>query len=256
MGLLGLPFAEEHGGFGGSAVDMCVVMEAIGEGLLVEPYLPTVGLGGRFIARGGSKAQQERILPALIEGKHEAGLRPHRAAARATTWPGRSTGAPRRARAGCSTATRRVVAARRQRRHARRLGAHRRRRRGRRRHHAVPRRAHGARRDASRTPARSTSLRAADIRFERRALRPPTRCWAARATGCPVIEEVVDYATALLCAEAVGAMTRRQRGHARIPEDAPAVRRADRQLPGAAAPHGRHADQLRAGALDGLSGLR
>src|SRR5688572_13756161 len=69
MGLLGVPFAEEYGGFGGSTVDMMIVMEAFGEGLLVEPYLATVGLGGRFIARGGSAAQKERILPALIQGK-------------------------------------------------------------------------------------------------------------------------------------------------------------------------------------------
>ena len=44
MGLLGVPFAEAHGGFGGATVDVIPVMEAIGEGLLVEPYLATVGL--------------------------------------------------------------------------------------------------------------------------------------------------------------------------------------------------------------------
>jgi alkylation response protein AidB-like acyl-CoA dehydrogenase len=69
MGILGVPFAEEHGGFGGNAVDMMVVMEALGEALLVEPYLATVGLGGQFVARGGSEAQQKKILPALIQGK-------------------------------------------------------------------------------------------------------------------------------------------------------------------------------------------
>src|SRR5438128_9277789 len=71
MGVLGLPFDEAHGGFGGTTVDVMLVMEAIGEGLLVEPYLSTVGLGGRFVARGGTAAQQERILPALIQGKRK-----------------------------------------------------------------------------------------------------------------------------------------------------------------------------------------
>jgi pimeloyl-CoA dehydrogenase small subunit len=70
MGLLGVPFAEEHGGFGGTAVDVMLVMEALGEGLVVEPYWVNVGLAGRLIAHGGSDEQQKRILPSLIEGKH------------------------------------------------------------------------------------------------------------------------------------------------------------------------------------------
>ncbi len=70
MGLLGVPFAEEHGGFGGTAVDVMLVMEAIGEGLVVEPYWVNVGLAGRLITRGGSAEQQQRILPSLIQGKH------------------------------------------------------------------------------------------------------------------------------------------------------------------------------------------
>src|SRR5262245_51652108 len=70
MGLLGLPFAEEHGGFGGTTVDVMLVMDAFGEALVVEPYLATVGLGGRLVARAGSAAQQKRILPALTQGEH------------------------------------------------------------------------------------------------------------------------------------------------------------------------------------------
>ncbi|PYO53800.1 MAG: pimeloyl-CoA dehydrogenase small subunit, partial [Candidatus Rokuibacteriota bacterium] len=69
MGILGVPFDAEHGGFGGNTVDMMVVMEALGEALVVEPYLATVGLGGRFIARGGTVAQQKQILPSVIAGK-------------------------------------------------------------------------------------------------------------------------------------------------------------------------------------------
>ncbi|MGH8737288.1 MAG: acyl-CoA dehydrogenase family protein, partial [Burkholderiales bacterium] len=69
MGLLGIPFGADLGGFGGGAIDLMSAMEAIGEGLVVEPFLPTVGLGAQFVARGGSEAQKKAILPALIEGK-------------------------------------------------------------------------------------------------------------------------------------------------------------------------------------------
>jgi alkylation response protein AidB-like acyl-CoA dehydrogenase len=65
MGLTGLPFPSEHGGFGGGAVDLMGVMEAFGEALVVEPYLPTL-IGG--LALAGSEAAGS-ILPAVVEGK-------------------------------------------------------------------------------------------------------------------------------------------------------------------------------------------
>ena len=68
MGITALPFPAEYGGFGGGAVDLMGVMEAIGEGLVVEPYLATVGLAGRLIARAGSDAQKKAILPKVLEG--------------------------------------------------------------------------------------------------------------------------------------------------------------------------------------------
>ncbi len=68
MGWLGLPFAEESGGFGGSAVDVAIIMESFGEGLVLEPYLSTVLLGGRLLELAGSDEQKEYHLPALIEG--------------------------------------------------------------------------------------------------------------------------------------------------------------------------------------------
>src|SRR3954451_8666226 len=68
QGLLGLPFAEEDGGFGAGAVETMIVMEALGRALVVEPYLPTVILGGGFLRRGGSAAQREVYLPSIIDG--------------------------------------------------------------------------------------------------------------------------------------------------------------------------------------------
>jgi pimeloyl-CoA dehydrogenase small subunit len=68
LGLLGLPFAEVDGGFGGGAVETMIVMEAIGRGLAVEPYLATVVLGGGFLRLGGTKAQRERYISRIAEG--------------------------------------------------------------------------------------------------------------------------------------------------------------------------------------------
>jgi pimeloyl-CoA dehydrogenase small subunit len=69
LGLLGVPFAEEHGGFGGGPVETMLVMEAFGHGLVVEPYLSTVVLGGGLVRHGGSEAQKGEILPAIAAGE-------------------------------------------------------------------------------------------------------------------------------------------------------------------------------------------
>ena len=69
MGLLGVPFADAHGGFGGSMVDVMVVMQELGRGLVVEPYLATVVLGGGLVNLAGSAAQKEDILSRVATGK-------------------------------------------------------------------------------------------------------------------------------------------------------------------------------------------
>ncbi len=69
IGMLGLGIAEAHGGFGGNAIDTMIVMEALGRGLVVEPYLATVVLGANLIQLAGSDAQKTSLLPQLVEGK-------------------------------------------------------------------------------------------------------------------------------------------------------------------------------------------
>lgn len=69
LGLLGLPFAEQHGGFGGGPVETMIVMEAFGRGLVLEPYFATVILGGGLIRRAGSATQQQALLPQVTQGK-------------------------------------------------------------------------------------------------------------------------------------------------------------------------------------------
>ena len=69
MGLLGVPFEEEHGGFGGGAVETMIVMEAFGGALVLEPFLATVVLAGGAIRMGGSTEQKKALLPQIAEGK-------------------------------------------------------------------------------------------------------------------------------------------------------------------------------------------
>jgi pimeloyl-CoA dehydrogenase small subunit len=68
LGLLALPFAEADGGLGGGAVETMLVMEAFGRGLVVEPYLATVVLGGGFLRAAGSPAQRARFVPRIADG--------------------------------------------------------------------------------------------------------------------------------------------------------------------------------------------
>ena len=68
LGWLGLAFSEEDGGFGGNQIDTLVLMEQFGKGLVLEPFLANIVLGGGAIKRGGTPAIKESVLPILIEG--------------------------------------------------------------------------------------------------------------------------------------------------------------------------------------------
>jgi pimeloyl-CoA dehydrogenase small subunit len=203
MGLLGVPFDAEYGGFGGSAVDVMIIMEAIGEGLVVEPYLATVGLGGQFVARGGTEAQKKRILPAIAEGKAKLAMaQTERQGRYDLSWV-----ATRARRAGedwildgekCAVlhggcADLLVVSAR--------TAGH-------------PTDPHGislflVRQGTSGIALQEyrtlDNLRAVDIRLSG-AVVPREGLIGRESDGLALLEEVVDYGTALLCAEAVGAI--------------------------------------------------
>ena len=68
LGWLAVPFEEEHGGLGMGPLETMVLLEALGEGLIMAPYIATVVLGGGFL-RQASAAQQAETIPALLEGK-------------------------------------------------------------------------------------------------------------------------------------------------------------------------------------------
>jgi hypothetical protein len=69
LGLLAAPLPEAHGGLGGGAVDASVVMEEFGKALVVEPYVPTVVIGGGFLKHGGNDAQKSEWLNKIATGE-------------------------------------------------------------------------------------------------------------------------------------------------------------------------------------------
>ncbi|MFZ0009914.1 MAG: acyl-CoA dehydrogenase [Steroidobacteraceae bacterium] len=82
LGLLALPLPEDYGGLGGNGVDVMVVMEQVGRGLLLEPYLSTVVLCGGIIAACGSRDLKQQLLPAIAAGKLQTALAAYEAAGR------------------------------------------------------------------------------------------------------------------------------------------------------------------------------
>ena len=69
LGWLGIDVPEAYGGIGGGPVETMVLMEAFGAGLVLDPYFPSVVLGGNLVAMAGSEAQKQAILPALVAGE-------------------------------------------------------------------------------------------------------------------------------------------------------------------------------------------
>jgi len=69
LGLLGLPFEETLGGFGGGGVETAIVMEAFGRGLVLEPFFATVILGGGLLRRAAPAAVLGALAPRAAAGK-------------------------------------------------------------------------------------------------------------------------------------------------------------------------------------------
>jgi alkylation response protein AidB-like acyl-CoA dehydrogenase len=198
MGLLGLPLPQAAGGFGGGALDLLAVMEAFGEGLVVEPYLATVGLGAQFIARGGGKAQQKAILPAVAEGRMKLAFAHTESKARYDLARVETTATPseggwvlsgeKKVVLGAPLADKLIVSAATGKRGFSLF--------------LVDRTAPGVDVKPYRT---FDEMRAGDVALENVQLDKKALI-GKKGAGLALVEEVVDFATALLCAEAVGVM--------------------------------------------------
>ena len=203
MGLTAIAVPEADGGFGGGAVDLMAAMEACGEALVVEPLLDNIALAGRLVARLGSDAQRAALLPGLVDGSLRlafASLEPGRryelapqtmiaqaqaqAQAEATGWV---LDGEKCVVIGAAAAHKLIVSAR--------TGD------GTSLFIVDP-----AAAGVTLNPCRTVDgLRAADVRLAGVMLGADALL-GQPGGALPAIEEATDFATALLCADAVGAM--------------------------------------------------
>jgi alkylation response protein AidB-like acyl-CoA dehydrogenase len=208
LGILGAPFGEDQGGLGGGAVENMIVMEQIGEAIAIEPYLQTVVIGGGALKAAGG-AQADALIPRIVggdaiiafayaepQGRYEinnlrttarkdgAGwvLNGHKAVVYAAPWATHllvtaRTGGAQRDTDGVSLF---LI-------EANRPGI--------------------VRRDYPTVDG----FRASEIYFENCSV-PGDALLGAEGGGLPLIEKVVDEATAAVCAEATGVMRRLHAG--------------------------------------------
>jgi alkylation response protein AidB-like acyl-CoA dehydrogenase len=74
LGFTAVPFDEADGGLDGGPVELMLMMEQFGRGLVVEPFLATVVLAGGILKRLASPAQKERWLAPIIAGELQGAL--------------------------------------------------------------------------------------------------------------------------------------------------------------------------------------
>ena len=81
QGLFALGLPESAGGYGG-ATEIMLVMEELGRGLVLEPFMSTVVLGGGLIRAHGTVAQRALLLPKIATGDCRVALAHHEAGSR------------------------------------------------------------------------------------------------------------------------------------------------------------------------------
>lgn len=68
LGWLAVAFPESSGGYGGSFVDLAVILQKLGTTLVPEPFIPSVVLAGSAIQLAGNDEQRQRLLGPMLAG--------------------------------------------------------------------------------------------------------------------------------------------------------------------------------------------
>ncbi|HZZ86820.1 MAG TPA: acyl-CoA dehydrogenase family protein [Caulobacteraceae bacterium] len=208
LGILGASLPEALGGLGGGPTETLVIMEQLGAALVVEPYLGTVVIGGGLLTRSGHAAA-EPLIARIIAGeaviafaaaepqgrynwadlkttarKDGAGwlLNGHKAVVTGAPWASHlivtaRTGGGQREAAGVSV-------------------------------FLVEKGAAGI---TTRDYPTVDGSRASEVSFENVSV-PADALIGAEGQGLPLVEAVIDDATAALCGEACGVLRRLHEG--------------------------------------------
>ena len=206
LGILGATLPEERGGLGGGAVEAMVIMEEFGKALVVEPYLETVIIGGGFLHQGDygdGGAMLSRIIAgdamlAFAYAEHQARYtwRDLQTTALAVGG-GYSLSGHKAVVIGAPMANYLVVTAR--------TGGGRRDREG----VSVFLVDKSAKGVSTRDYRTVDGRRASEVKFENVSL-PADAMIGPKDHALPLIERIIDQATAAICAEACGVLRRLQ----------------------------------------------
>ena len=194
LGLTALPVPEEQGGFNGSPVDMLVVMQELGRALVVEPYWATaVGIEALRVA-GSAQGEDAALLERAAQGEIKLAVAFHEPHARYDLFAVDTT-ATQQGEHYALSGKKSVVL------HGAQAD-----------HWIVPARLNGeialfvVAREAAGTQITDyrtiDGQRAASLSFESTA----ARRLSGQHAGAAALEQIADYGTVLLCAEAVGAL--------------------------------------------------
>jgi alkylation response protein AidB-like acyl-CoA dehydrogenase len=203
LGLLAAPFPEDDGGLGGGPVDVSVILEEFGKALVLEPYVPTVVLGGAALKHGASAAQRAEHVAAIAAGERVIAFAQAEPKSRYALHDV-STGAKKQGAGYVLNGHKAVVIGGPQADHV-----------------LVTARTGGAQRDvggvslflvpkslsgvATRDYVNVDGLRASEVMFENVAV-GAEHLIAAEGDALPLIERIVDEGIAAHCAEAVGVL--------------------------------------------------
>ncbi len=208
LGILGAPFSEELGGLGGGATENMIVMEEFGKALVIEPYLGTVVIGGGFLKHSGHAGAAD-LIGKIVAGEATFAFAYAEPQAR-YTWRDLKTTVRKDGSGYVINGHKAVV-----------VGA------PWASHLIVTARTGGGQRDegggsvfvvdkaakgvVTRDYPTVDGLRASEVFFENVAVGADALI-GAEGSGLPLVDKVIDEATAAVCAEAVGVLRKLHEG--------------------------------------------